>query len=189
MRQVPLFAAICAALTLASPANARSTYEASITRTTFGIPHVAARTWQGVGYGVAFAYAEDNLCLLAEEFATVAGERSLHFGANAKAVLGFQEVDNLSSDIFFRAVIDLPALRAGEASQPREVRDLTRGYIAGYNRFLRDAGAVGIPAECRGKPWVRPITTDDILRLTEKQMLLAGSLALGSGPITCAFEV
>ncbi|MDT8281069.1 MAG: penicillin acylase family protein, partial [Erythrobacter sp.] len=47
--------------------------------------------------------------------------------------------------------------------------------------FLKDAGAEGVPADCRGKAWVQPITLDDVLRLTEKQMLLASSLALASG--------
>ena len=173
----------CAALMLvpAGEAGARSPLEARITRTTYGIPHVEADSWGGVGYGVAYAYAEDNLCLLAEEFATIAGERSRHFGPEAKAVLGFQEVDNLSSDVFFRATIDLPVLRAGFERQGREARALAEGFVAGYNRFLRDAGAEGIPSACRGKAWVRPITLDDMLRLTEKQMLLASSLALAPG--------
>ncbi|MGY6551071.1 MAG: penicillin acylase family protein [Erythrobacter sp.] len=165
----------------ASEAEARGRMEAKITRTTYGIPHIAADSWQGVGYGVAYAYAEDNLCLLAEEFATVAGTRSQHFGPEAKAVLGFQEVDNLSSDIFFRSAIDLAALRTGAAQQDAAAQALARGYVAGYNRFLKDAGAKGIPAECRGKAWVKPISLDDVLRLTEKQMLLASSLALAPG--------
>lgn len=183
MKRIAVLAAGCAALALTpvDEAEAKSRYEASITRTTYGIPHIAADTWQGVGYGVAYAYAEDNLCLLAEEFATVAGTRSQHFGPEAKAVLGFQEVDNLSSDVFFRAMIDLPMLRAGAKSQGREALLLAEGYVAGYNRFLKDAGAEGVPAECRGKAWVQPITLDDVLRLTEKQMLLASSLALASG--------
>ncbi|KPQ33529.1 MAG: acyl-homoserine-lactone acylase PvdQ, partial [Porphyrobacter sp. HL-46] len=181
MKRISLVAGCLAALLLAPAAEARSRYEAQITRTTYGIPHIAADSWQGVGYGVAYAYAEDNLCLLAEEFATVAGDRSRHFGPKATAVLGFQEVDNLSSDVFFRAMIDLPALRAGFAGQGRETRGLAQGYVAGYNRFLKDAGPDGIPAECRGKPWVRPISLDDVLRLTEKQMLLASSLALAPG--------
>jgi len=162
----------------ASEAFAGKTYQASITRTTYGIPHITARDWRGVGYGVAYAYAEDNLCLLAEEIATVAGERSRHFGPENKATLGFQEVDNLSSDVFFRAVIDLPALQQAARSLTPRARELMEGYAAGYNRFLRDAGTAGIPAECRGKAWVRPITTDDLLRLNEKQMLLASSLNL-----------
>lgn len=162
----------------AGAAGAAGRTSATITRTTYGIPHIEARDWRGVGFGVAYAYAEDNLCLLAEEFATVAGERSKHFGPEAKAVLGFEEVDNLSSDVFFRAVIDLPALREGAKSLSPRARDLMAGYVAGYNRFLKDAGADGIPAACRGKAWVRPITDDDMLRLNEKQMLLASSLNL-----------
>lgn len=166
---------------LGADAAARTRYETSITRTTFGIPHIAANTWQGVGYGVAYAYAEDNLCLLAEEFTTVEGARSRHFGPEGTAVLGFQEVDNLSSDIFFRSAFDLPAMRESAARQSRAAQLLAEGYVAGYNRFLKDAGPDGIPAECRGKAWVRPISLDDMLRLTEKQMLLASSLALAPG--------
>jgi acyl-homoserine-lactone acylase len=173
-----LLAGGLAALLIAPAAEARSQLDARITRTTYGIPHIKADTWQGVGYGVAYAYAEDNLCLLAEEFATVAGERSLHWGPEAKGTLGFQQVDNLSSDVFFRAVIDLPALRESAKKLSPRAQDLMAGYVAGYNRFLRDAGPDGIPAECRGKTWVRPITADDMLRLNEKQMLLASSLAL-----------
>lgn len=183
MKRMAMWAATAAALVVApaSEALAGKRYAATITRTTYGIPHIEARDWRGVGYGVAYAYAQDNLCLLAEEFATVAGERSRFWGPEAKAVLGFEEVDNLSSDVFFRAVIDLPALREGakRALSPR-ANDLMAGYVAGYNRFLKDAGADGIPAECRGKGWVRPITSDDMLRLNEKQMLLASSLNLAA---------
>ncbi|WP_017666362.1 penicillin acylase family protein [Porphyrobacter sp. AAP82] len=181
MKRNLLWAAAAAVLVTApaGEALAKYRYSATITRTTYGIPHIEASDWRGVGYGVAYAYAEDNLCMLAEEFATVAGERSRFWGPEAKAVLGFEEVDNLSSDVFFRAVIDLPALRKGaETTLSPRGRELMAGYVAGYNRFLRDAGPDGIPAECRGKGWVRPITTDDMLRLNEKQMLLASSLNL-----------
>ncbi|PKP94398.1 MAG: acyl-homoserine-lactone acylase [Alphaproteobacteria bacterium HGW-Alphaproteobacteria-16] len=153
-------------------------YDATIVRTAHGIPHITAKDWRGAGYGVGYAYAADNLCLIAEEFATVAGERSLHFGPKESATLGFQQVDNLTSDLFFRGAIDLPALRRGVRAQGREVLQLVDGYVAGYNRYLRDIGPAGVPEACRGKPWVRPITADDTLRLNEKQMLLASSLAL-----------
>jgi acyl-homoserine-lactone acylase len=182
MRKFVLAAGLAALVgaTAATDAEARTRYEATITRTTYGIPHIAARTWQGVGYGVAYAYAEDNLCLLAEEFATIAGERSRHFGPEGKAVLGFQELDNLSSDIFFRSVMHPAVLREGAVRQGRRAQSLAEGYVAGYNRFLKDAGSEGVPAECRGKAWVRPITLDDMLRLTRKQMLLASSVAAAS---------
>ncbi len=178
MRKSVLAAATAVMVFAPAMAEAKPRFEARITRTTYGIPHIEASTWGGVGYGVAYAYAEDNLCMLAEEFATVAGERSKHWGAEGTATLGFDTVDNLSSDVFFRSVMDVPALREGAKRQPARVQQLIAGYVAGYNRFLKDAGADGIPAECRGKPWVRAISADDMLRLNEKQMLLASSLAL-----------
>lgn len=153
------------------------TFRAEITRTAHGIPHIIAKDHAGIGYGVAYAYAQDNLCLLAEEFVTVAGERSLHFGPQNSATLGFQQVDNVSSDVFFRSALDLAALKQGWQKSPAAEQALFQGFAAGYNRHLRDLGAENIPEACRGKPWVRPITQDDLLRLNEKQMLLAGSLA------------
>ena len=81
-------ALVAGALMQAGSVDARqSQYSASIVRTTYGIPHITARDWRGAGYGVGYAYAQDNLCMIAEEFATVAGERSLHFGPKGTAVL------------------------------------------------------------------------------------------------------
>lgn len=164
-------------LLLTSTAASAQSYSAEITRTAHGIPHITAKNHAGIGYGVAYAYAQDNLCLLAEEFITVAGERSLHFGPQNSATLGFQSVDNVSSDVFFRSAIDVSALKRGWRKAPAAEQALFKGFAAGYNRHLRDIGPANIPEACRGKPWVRPITTDDLLRLNEKQMLLAGSLA------------
>ncbi|WP_416908359.1 MAG: penicillin acylase family protein [Polymorphobacter sp.] len=164
-------------LLLATTAASAQTFTAEITRTAHGIPHITAPDHAGIGYGVAYAYAQDNLCLLAEEFTTVAGERSLHFGPANSAVLGFQSVDNVSSDVFFRSAIDIAALKKGWQSAPPAEQALFQGFAAGYNRYLRDLGPDAVPQACRDKPWVRPITVDDLLRLNEKQMLLAGSLA------------
>ncbi|MEO0589621.1 MAG: penicillin acylase family protein, partial [Pseudomonadota bacterium] len=174
------------AASAASAGQAQATYEATITRTTYGIPHIASDTWQGVGYGVAYAYAQDNICMLAEEFATVAGERSLHFGPERTSVMGFGEVDNVTSDFFYRSQLQLDALRVEAAAQmdlPSVL--LIEGYVAGYNRYLKDAGDA-LPEACAGKDWVKPITTDDMMRLNAKQMLLASSLALGPGIATAA---
>ena len=153
-------------------------FEANIVRTAHGIPHVTANNWRGIGYGVAYAYGQDNLCLLAEEFVTVAGERSLHFGANEKSSIGFEPVENIASDIFFRGNIDANQLRRGMVPGATPANQLRAGYVAGYNRLLRDLGPANVPVACRGKAWVRPISMDDMLRLGEKQALLAGSLAL-----------
>ncbi|QIQ88018.1 MAG: penicillin acylase family protein [Erythrobacter sp.] len=165
----------------ATGAQAEPRYEAEITRTTYGIPHIVAPDWRGLGYGVAYAYAQDNLCLMAEQFVTVRGERSLHFGPEGRLGPGNPDMGNLESDVFFRAAIDLPALREGWKDAAPEARAVAQGYVAGYNRFLADAGPEGVPEACRGEEWVRPIGEDDMLAYLERQMIMGGLLALGSG--------
>lgn len=176
--RLALRALICGMALVGSAAMAEPRHEATITRTTYGIPHIVASDWGGIGYGVAYAYAEDNLCLMAEQFATLAGERSLHFGPDNKPGPGNSNWTNLESDLAHRALIDLPRLRKKWRERSPEAQALTAGYVAGYNRFLRDAGPAGIPAPCRGKPWVRPISLDDMLRSYEA---LVSSAILGYG--------
>lgn len=40
-------------------------YKAKVTWTSYGIPHVRASDWGGLGYGYGYAFAGDNLCTLA----------------------------------------------------------------------------------------------------------------------------
>ncbi|NQX93692.1 MAG: penicillin acylase family protein [Erythrobacter sp.] len=186
MRLWALGLAALAASTAGTTAYAQDTYDVSITRTTYGIPHIESETWGGVGYGVAYAYAEDNICMLAEQIATVAGERSIHWGPEATVSLGRSDVDNVTSDVFFRSQIDIEALRAGLADQSEALTQLGEGYAAGYNRYLKDTGVDNLPEACRGASWVRPITSDDMLRLTEQSMLRASAYALGAGIASAA---
>ncbi|WP_298333498.1 penicillin acylase family protein [uncultured Erythrobacter sp.] len=165
------------ALGTAAIAQDDSPFKADITRTTHNIAHIEADTWEGVGYGVAYAYAEDNICMLAEEFTTVRGERSMHWGPETPTPLGLRGADNLTSDIFYRSQIDISGLRKGLAKSSATNQALIAGYVAGYNRFLFDNPVASLPKECKDAEWVRPITTDDMLRLNEKTMLLASSLA------------
>lgn len=53
---------------------------AEIRRTRFGVPHIRAQDERGLGYGIGYAYAQDNLCLLANEIVTVNAQRSRYFG-------------------------------------------------------------------------------------------------------------
>ncbi|WP_034159030.1 penicillin acylase family protein [Sphingomonas sp. ERG5] len=186
MRKWVLVASV-AGLACGGMAEARAPrFAATVVRTAYGIPHVRAANWSGIGYGVGYAYAQDNLCMIAEQFATVAGQRSLYFGPKETTAMGAGRIDNLSSDIFFRSVIDLPALRRGMHAQGPEATQLIAGYIAGYNRLLRDLGPTRVPAGCRGKPWVRPITLDDSLRLNEAVMSLASAFALAPAIVGAA---
>ena len=68
--------AICLVLVaLLAPAIAEakpSKFAATITRTKYGVPHIKAKTWQGLGFGYAYAFAQDNICTIADSYVTVA---------------------------------------------------------------------------------------------------------------------
>jgi len=150
-----------------------ATYEAQVVRTKYGIPHVTAKDFGGLGYGQAYAFAQDNLCLIADKIVTVNGERTRHFGADATTVIAFTDIKNLESDFFFRANADVTALRAKLDKGPADYRALVNGYVAGFNRYLADTPKEKRPAECRDAAWVRPISIDDMLRLNEERMIQA----------------
>ena len=154
--------------------------EAQITRTRYGIPHVLASDWAGLGFGTAYAFAEDNVCLLADHLVTLSGQRSKYFGADATVTVAFQDIRNLDSDAYFRGTFDGAALRQAVRSTSREYRELIRGYVAGYNEYLRRIGSAHLPAACRNAAWVRPMRDIDALRLNEDKMRLASGERLAS---------
>lgn len=164
--------AAAAAVCLGATASA-ATYEAEIVRTKYGIPHITARDYGGIGYGQAYAFAQDNLCLIADKIVSVNGERTRHFGPDGTSVVAFQDIKNLESDLFFRGHIDIAALRGELAKVSPDYRALLEGYVAGFNRFLKDTAPEKRPAACRDAAWVRPITVDDLLRLNEERMIQA----------------
>ncbi|MHC8381563.1 bifunctional acylase PvdQ [Pseudomonas sp. LB3P14] len=160
-------------LGLSLAANARSQPEqatADIRRTSFGVPHIRADNERGLGYGIGYAYAQDNLCLLANEITTVNGERSRYFGPDQFTV---EERENLVSDLFFNWLNTPQAVSAFWQSQTPPVRDLIEGYVAGYNRSLTERRAQGLPQQCQGE-WVREITAQDLIKLTRRLLVEGG---------------
>lgn len=159
---------------------------AEIARTSHGIPHVRATSFGGLGYGLAYAYAQDNVCMFADTLLTVRGERSRYFGPSAKATqsvngeygaaIDYLDLRNEDSDFFFKGYLDIDQLRAGHAATDKDARDLLEGYANGYNRYLID-NAGRLPAACNNKPWVRPISVDDMYRvIAEKSLHASGEV-------------
>jgi Penicillin amidase len=58
-------------------------YSAEIRRTEYGIPHILADDYGSLGYGYGYAFAQDNLCVLADRVVTLRGDRSRYFGPTA----------------------------------------------------------------------------------------------------------
>ena len=140
------------------------TYSVDIQRTEFGIPHITANDYKSLGYGVGYAFAEDNLCSLARELVVASGESMRYLG----------DQGNLANDVFY-TWYNSPERRAEFlAAQDPETIDAVTGYAAGYSRYLRDTGAANIDPACANAEWVREITTDDLLTVYGKANLRGG---------------
>lgn len=144
--------------------TSQSTYSANIQRTEFGIPHITAKDYKGLGYGVGYAFAEDNICSLAREVVVASGQSMRYLGDEGDA----------DSDVFY-TWYNSPERRAKFlAAQDPEVVDAVTGYAAGYSRYLRDKGVDNISPDCAGAEWVREITIDDLLTVYGKANLRGG---------------
>jgi acyl-homoserine-lactone acylase len=167
-----------------APATHHRHYQVTVTRTTGGIPHILAKNFGDAGYGYGYAFAKDNLCTMANDYVTVEGQRSRYFGPKGT----YQQrgngvtVDNEDSDIFWTEVGNSGIVKRLSHRKPplgptKALRGGVRGYVAGYNAYLRHiGGAAGVkdPA-CKGKPWVRPITVADAYLRFYQLVLLASS--------------
>ncbi|MFF4521220.1 penicillin acylase family protein [Streptomyces bluensis] len=139
---------------------------AVIRYTEYGIPHILAENYADLGFGEGWAQAADEVCTLAEGFVTLRGERSRHFGADAVADGELSAArTNLTSDLYFRGVresrtVEKLLTEPAPVGPSREVRDMMRGWAAGYNAWLKQ-NKITDPA-CAGASWIRPVTELDV---------------------------
>src|SRR4051794_12011234 len=179
-----LAAAVALTVLLVVPAAASAAgYHVTIRRTAHGIPHITARDFPSLAYGYAQAFAQDDICVIADSYVTVRGERSRYFGpAGSYAFRGNSTTpNNLDSDFFFAKIIAQHTVEKLVAQPPpagpaAEIRHALRGSVAGYNDWLAAPGVDHTPAPaCRGKDWVKPITEMDVYRRFYQLALLASA--------------
>ncbi|MEV4937335.1 penicillin acylase family protein [Streptomyces zaomyceticus] len=166
----------------------------TIRYTEYGIPHIVASDWEGLGTGYGYAAAKDNICTLADTYLMVNAQRSRHLGPDGRASPGQNQntTTNLKSDLYFQRIKDdgvverLIAQPAPDGPEP-EVKEAIRGYVQGYNRFLSETGADALtdPA-CRGAAWVRPITELDVYRHAHAEIIMGSADALLDGQVDAA---
>ncbi|HEU5384540.1 MAG TPA: penicillin acylase family protein [Streptosporangiaceae bacterium] len=173
---VPMATAAPAASRATAPAARQLT--AVIRRTAGGTPHILARNWTDLGFGYGYAFAQDNLCTMADDYVTVEGQRSRYFGPRASYLQRATgtATTNLDSDLFFRQIIDSHVIRQLTRGLSPQVRQIEAGYVRGYNRYLASVGGSrGVPdPACRGRAWVRPITLQDSYLRFYQLMVLMG---------------
>ncbi|RIX80260.1 penicillin acylase family protein [Acidovorax cavernicola] len=142
-----------------------SKYEAQVRWTEYGVPHISAKDYAGLGYGYGYSMGRDHLCLLADRMVTLRGLRAGLFGAEGKALVGFQQLPNLASDVFYRVQLSDEILDGAWRELSANARGLAEGYAAGFNRHLRDMTPEARATACGG---VAPpqMTAHDVLRAT-----------------------
>ena len=165
-RRAGCIATLCLSLLSLSAAclmpTADAAYQAQIRRTEGGIPHIEARDLASLGFGTLYAMAEDNHCILAEQYLTFGAERSRALGAGQ---------DNRESDFFYQFLID-----RGDAAEPLppELEALFEGAAAGYNHFLRTtAGSDRRDPRCGDAEWLRFAQAIDLKRVSRVDYALA----------------
>ncbi|MFI6638739.1 penicillin acylase family protein [Streptomyces sp. NPDC050504] len=154
---------------------------ARISRTEYGIPHISARDFRGLGYGYGYAFAQDNACELADQIMTLRGERSRFLGPDGEG-----EGHNLALDTYYRGQRRAGTVRrlldrGAPVGPTAELRGMVQGYAAGYNRYVRETGVDRLPdPRCKGKPWVRPITAHDLWSLVYDLNSATGAATLAT---------
>ena len=150
-------------------------YSATIRTTSYGVPHIVADNFKSAGFGYGYVFAQQNICLYAEELVTLRGERAQYFGATGGYLGQLGTVSgNVDSDFFYKLLMTKAQADRIKAESSQAARDIVVGFAAGYNRYLSDTGVANLPAECKGAEWVKPMSEDEAyLRLT--QAAIAGS--------------
>lgn len=124
-------------------------YDATIRWTSHGIPHIEGADYGSLGYGMAWAFARDHACVLADQLVMVRSERSRYFGA-----------EYVDADLGWKALQVRKDAEEGWFELSESVQQMLIGYAAGYNRFLEEGQ---LDARCAGQDWVKPITHIDML--------------------------
>ncbi|OFA32503.1 peptidase S45 [Glaciecola punicea] len=140
-------------------------FAAEITRTQFGIPHITAQDYKGLGYGLGYAFASDNICSFAQEIVVANGTSALNLEAS---------VGNINRDVFYTWYNEPSRRQALLGMQEPQVRDAIIGYAAGYSRYLRDTGVDNIDPACAGETWVTEIDEMDLAAVYNKGNLRGG---------------
>lgn len=163
--------------------EAGTKYEADVTRTALGIPHIRARDFGSMGYAYGYSFAEDNLCVLQEDLVTIRGERARYFGRDGSYKIQPNDTtaDNVSSDFFWKSQATAAVVDNLRTKALPELREATTGFADGWNRYIRELKAGGFPgrhAACRDQPWVAAISDADMYRRYFRLAVVASSSVL-----------
>ena len=146
-------------------------FEATVRRTTDGVPHITGATIEDVAYGQGWVSGEDHGCTLIDQILKVTGTRAANLGPGA-------EGENVDSDFAWRAT-QLAQIAAEDfVVASDEVTTTFEAFTAGWNDQLSDVGGERLTGWCAGADWVRPVTPVEAYTYARSITLLASSGAI-----------
>lgn len=153
--------------------DADGVLSANIRWTDYGVPHITADNLESMSYGVGYAFANDNICVLADQILKYNSQRSKYYGPDMVPASGdsthlINDFGFLTLGIRAHAEQNINALSANSQA-------LLSGYAQGYNKYLAETGVANIDAACANMPWVQPISNIDMLTYSLGIALLPGA--------------
>ncbi|MCV6625437.1 MAG: penicillin acylase family protein [Cellvibrionaceae bacterium] len=168
---IGLALAAIASSTIALNSHGTTAYQAEIRYTDYGVPHIKAKDYASLGYGVGYAQARENLCTLAEQMLNLRAERARYLGAG-------KGKQNIIFDVAYKAWDLTGQAKAQMAKLSQHSRELLQGYSDGFNAQLRKRqSAADLPSPCRGAEWVKPISPEMLLAYQLDMVTLASRRA------------
>ncbi|MDE3272393.1 acylase [Pseudoalteromonas sp. G4] len=150
------------------------TLSASIRWTDYGVPHITADNLQSLAFGSGYAYAKDNMCILADQIVKVSSERSKYFGPDK--VPGSGDSANIISDFGHKALRVMEQATARYDEMSERSRALVEGYVAGYNKYLAETPVAERDPHCGAAPWLKPIEKEQLVAYMFSTSQLASGL-------------
>ncbi|GAA6169352.1 penicillin acylase family protein [Sessilibacter corallicola] len=152
-------------------------YQAKVTYTEHGIPHIIADDYGSLGYAMGYTSAADHACNIAYAIMVAQGNSASYLGAGK----GNRYV---ISDTVVKAM-GYPD-RAADAfkSLRKDTQKAYVGYADGFNRYLSEKGTQN--TWCEGKSWVKSITATELFarsyHLSQTISVFAGAIYLAQPP-------
>jgi acyl-homoserine-lactone acylase len=148
-------------------------YEATIRRTTDGVPHVTGATFADAAFGQGYASGQDRTCDLADQLVKIRGERARWSGAG-------EEDANLNSDIQWKTIGLFELAQQDWEELDPEVAAMFEAFAAGWNAHLEEVGVDELAGWCAGEPWVRAVEASEVYAYSRAIALNASGTRVGT---------
>lgn len=146
-------------------------YEATISWTDEGVPHIVGDNVKNVTFGQGWASAHDRICDLADQVLKVNSQRARWLGPGN----GNEHID---SDFAWKAIGIRAIAEKDWVNASNELIEQFEAFSAGWNAYLEETGSDNIDGWCQGEEWVQPIEALDVYTYARSITVLASSAAL-----------